>query len=71
MHVTTRSAFGKDEPVKHEPPQLYNLAVDPSEKADVGARHPQVIAELKKLLAEHEATVTPVENQLEKDYTGK
>jgi arylsulfatase A-like enzyme len=67
MHVATQSAYGKDAPKKHDPPLLFNLAKDPSEKFDVGAQHADVIADLKKLLAEHEATVTPVENQLDKD----
>jgi arylsulfatase A-like enzyme len=66
MHVITRSAFGKDAPEKHDPPLLYRLDHDPSERFDVASKHPAVVAELRKLLAEHEATVTPVENQLEK-----
>ncbi|MBI3855301.1 MAG: sulfatase [Planctomycetes bacterium] len=67
MHVTTRSAYGKDAPLKHDPPLLFNLAEDPGEKYNLAAKHPEVVAELKKLLADHEATVTPVENQLEKE----
>jgi arylsulfatase A len=71
MHVTTRSSFGKDNPVNHDPPLLFNLAQDPSEKHNVAARNGALIAEMKKLLADHQATVTPVENQLEKDFPGK
>jgi arylsulfatase A len=67
MHVATRSSYGADPAKKHDSPLLFNLRIDPSERFDVGAKHPEVIADLKKLLAEHEATVTPVENQLEKD----
>lgn len=67
MHVTTQSGYGSDAPKKHDPPLLFNLAVDPSERFDVGSKHPDVIADLKKLLAEHEATVTPVDNQLDKN----
>ena len=67
MHVTTRSAYGPDGPKKHDPPLLFNLAQDPSERFDLGAKNADVIADLKKLLSEHESTVTPVENQLEKD----
>lgn len=67
MHVTTRSAYGKDAPVNHDAPLLFNLAVDPGEKFNVAAKHPEVIAELRKRLADHQATVTPVENQLEKE----
>ena len=71
MHVTTRSSFGKDAAVHHEPPLLFNLAQDPSEKLDVASKNPDVVAEMRKLLADHQATVTPVENQLEKDLPGK
>lgn len=67
MHVATQSAFGGDGPKKHEPPLLFNLNVDPSERFDVGAKHAEVIAELKKVIADHEATVTAVENQLDKN----
>ena len=67
MHVTTQPGYGKEAPKKHDPPLLFNLAEDPSERFDLGPKHPDVIADLKKLLAEHEATVTPVENQLDKD----
>jgi len=67
MHVTTRSAYGNDPPKRHDPPLLFNLAQDPSERFDLGPKHADVIADLKKVLADYEATVTPVENQLEKD----
>jgi arylsulfatase A-like enzyme len=67
IHVTTKSAFGPDPAKKHDPPLLFDLGVDPSEKYDVAKAHPDVVAELLKGLAEHEAGVTPVENQLEKE----
>jgi len=50
----------------HEPPLLYNLNVDPSEKFNIANQHPEVIAEMRKILEEHNATLIPVENQLEK-----
>jgi len=67
MHVTTQSGYGAEAPKKHDPPLVFHLLQDPSERFDVGSKHPDVIAELKKILAEHEATVTPVENQLDKN----
>jgi len=71
MHVTTRASYGKDAAVNHDPPLLFNLAQDPSEKFNVSAKHPGLVSEMRKLLADHQATVTPVENQLEKDLPGK
>lgn len=49
-----------------DPPLLYNLNIDPSEKYNVAEEHPEVIAEIKKILDEHLSTLVPVENQLEK-----
>ena len=40
-------------PVEHDPPLLFNLDIDPGEQFDVAAEHPDVIAKLKALAAEH------------------
>jgi arylsulfatase A len=45
-------------------PQLYNLDQDPSEKFDVAAQHPDVMAELRRIADEHTKTVVPVKNQI-------
>ncbi|MBN1789082.1 MAG: sulfatase [Bacteroidales bacterium] len=65
-HLITQSEYGPDKPVVQDPPLLYNLNVDPSEKFNVAKDHPEVIEEIKKILEAHKATLTPVENQLEK-----
>ena len=49
-----------------DPPLLYNVNIDPSEKLNIAEEHPEVIAEIKKVLEEHLAGIEPVENQLEK-----
>jgi len=46
------------------PPQLYNLDQDPSEKFDLAEKHPDLIAELRKLADDHQKTVEPVKNQI-------
>lgn len=38
---------------------LFNLATDPTEKSNVAAQQPEKVAELKKLLADHQATARP------------
>jgi arylsulfatase A-like enzyme len=43
----------------HDPPWLYNVATDPGEKFEIGADHPQVIAEIRELHANHQATLVP------------
>ena len=42
----------------HNPPLLFNLPEDPSERFDVAAEHADVVVELTKLFKEHCATVT-------------
>lgn len=43
----------------HDPPWLYNLATDPGEKYEIGSEHPEVIAEIRKVQTEHQATLVP------------
>jgi arylsulfatase A-like enzyme len=38
---------------------LFNLATDPTEKSNVAEQQPEKVAELKKLLADHQATARP------------
>jgi arylsulfatase A-like enzyme len=57
-HFTTHDGYSKEEPVKHDPPQLFNLPEDPAERFDVAAEHSEVVAELAKIAQEHRATVT-------------
>lgn len=44
--------------------ELYQLGVDPSEKYNVAASHPEVVDKLRRLAKAHKATVKPVEDQL-------
>jgi arylsulfatase A-like enzyme len=53
-------------PTVLEEPLLYNVNVDPGEKFNIAAEHPEVIAEIQKILEKHKAGIEPVENQLEK-----
>ncbi len=66
-HFKTKTSYaGQREAVSHNPPLLFQLGHDPSEKYDVAAEHLDILEELRQLKAEHEASVVPVENQLEK-----
>lgn len=56
----------KNQRTPHDPPLLFNVALDPGERYNVAEKHPEVIAEIRKILEAHLATVQPVENQLEK-----
>lgn len=43
----------------HDPPWLYNVATDPGEKFEIGSEHSEAITEIRKLHAEHQATLVP------------
>ncbi|MBI3192355.1 MAG: sulfatase-like hydrolase/transferase, partial [Pedosphaera parvula] len=64
-HYLTRSAYGKDPVVKHDPPALYHLGHDPSEQFDVSKDHPEVLADIAREVARHQAKLVPGKPQLE------
>ena len=64
-HFKTQPAYFEPKATAHEPPLLYNLDVDPSEKYDVGKDHADVVAKIAALAENHRASVVPVKNQLE------
>lgn len=63
-HFITQSGYGGDKPVEHDPPLLYHLGHDPSEKHDVAKDHPAVIAEILKEVQRHRQELVPGEDQL-------
>ena len=65
-HFITQPEYGSNERTIHDPPLLYNLDVDPSEKFDIAQDHPDIIIEIKRILEMHISNVIPVENQLER-----
>ena len=58
-HFVTHDGYSEEEPPKHDPPLLFNVAEDPSEKFDVASEHPEIVAELKKLYETHRANMVP------------
>jgi len=64
-HYITQDAYGPARPVRHDPPLLFHLGHDPSERFDVAAKHPDVLADLAGEVERHRATVVPVKCQLE------
>ncbi|MFP4365942.1 MAG: sulfatase [Bacteroidales bacterium] len=64
--ITEPSAEIESGRTVHDTPMLFNVSVDPAEKFNVAEEHPEVIAEFRRILEEHTATLVPVENQLEK-----
>jgi arylsulfatase A-like enzyme len=65
LHFITQSAYVGDQPVEHDPPALYNLDRDPSERFEVGADHPEVIADILAAVREHRENLVPAPTQLD------
>ncbi len=65
-HFITKPAYGPGRAEEHDPPELYNLDEDPSERFNVAAKRADVIAEIRKIVEAHRKTVVPVESQFEK-----
>ena len=70
-HFITRPSYTKEPPVAHEVPLLFNIENDPSEKWNVNAEHPDVIAEIIQLRDQHRSTLPPVESHLDGGYKRK
>lgn len=64
-HLITQPAYGRGKRVTHDPPVLYHLEHDPSERFDVSQDHPDVIADIQLAIAEHKAALKPLPTQLE------
>ena len=63
-HNVTQSAYGPDKPEPHDPPLLFNLAHDPSERFNVATNHPNLLADIAQAVEEHRAGLLPVKSQL-------
>ena len=63
-HWVTQTEYRGLAPVPHDPPLLYNLEEDPSEKFDVAARHPEILEQITARVEAHKRTVEPVRDQL-------
>jgi arylsulfatase A-like enzyme len=64
-HFQTKPAYGKEEAKKHDPPLLFNLAEDPSERFDVAANHSEALAQIARVVEKHRTTLKPSRSQLD------
>lgn len=69
-HLITQDGYGKNVE-NHDPPLLFQIEHDPSERFDVAKDHRDVVADLLAEIDRHKATVTPVESQLTARLPGK
>jgi arylsulfatase A-like enzyme len=65
LHLkTVDPALGHDQPQVCNPPLLFNLVVDPSERTNVADRYPEVIQQIVKDIDAHRRLVKPGRPQL-------
>jgi arylsulfatase A len=64
-HFLTKSGYG-DDPVKtNNPPLLFHLPHDPSERYDIAAQHPEVVEEISRAVERHRAEMVPGKIQVD------
>ncbi|MDX1769586.1 MAG: sulfatase [Arenibacter troitsensis] len=64
-HYITEGSYGQfGEKEIHNPPILFNLSVDPSEKFDLGASHPEILAEIDLMVKGHQSNLVKGKDQL-------
>jgi arylsulfatase A-like enzyme len=64
-HFQTQSGYGQPMAEKHNPPLLFNLDVDPSERFDVAAGNPYMVKGVEVLVAKHRTSMQAAPSQLE------
>ncbi|MBN1464550.1 sulfatase [candidate division KSB1 bacterium] len=64
-HFVTMAEYAADNNrQEHDPPLLFNVEHDPGEKFECAARYPDVVADIQRLAAEHNAKMVKGEDQL-------
>jgi arylsulfatase A len=64
-HFQTQTGYGQPQAEKHDPPLLFNLEIDPSERFNAAEKHPEVLAEIHALVEKHRAGMHPAPSQLD------
>ena len=63
-HFQSQTGYGGPKAEPHDPPLLFHLGLDPSEKRNVAAAHADVLARIQAAVEAHRATVKAVPQQL-------
>lgn len=64
-HFQTQTGYGQAKTEAHDPPLLFHLGRDPSEKRNIAADHTDVLAEIRQAVKSHQARVVTGEPQLQ------
>ena len=66
-HLITETVYTKNDTlIRHDPPLLFHLGEDPSEKYNIAEDHPDVIAEIMQEIGRHQAELVIPESQLDR-----
>ncbi|MCW5553438.1 MAG: sulfatase [Verrucomicrobiae bacterium] len=63
-HFKTQTGYGQPKPESHEPPLLFHLGRDPSEKRNVAADHADALAQIQQAVKGHQSGIVPGAPQL-------
>ena len=66
LHYMDKSAYGKDKRVLYDTPKLYDLSTDPEEQYDVANVHPEVVAEINRMVEKHRSSFSVAESIFDK-----
>jgi len=64
-HFMTQAGYGEPEPKQHDPPLLFDLEVDPSERFDVAEKHSDAVAAIRELISTHKQELVAPPSQLD------
>ena len=64
-HFRSQAGYGQAKADEHDPPLLFNLEVDPSEKYNVAGKHADVLERIAAEVERHEKQMKPAASQLE------
>ena len=70
LHFITQEGYTQPEPEVHSRPLLFNLLVDPSEKYDIGAAHPEIIQRIRSQAERYNSELIRGEDQVAKKISG-
>jgi arylsulfatase A-like enzyme len=56
-HFRTQAGYGQPNPELHDPPLLFHLPRDPSERFNVADQNPQIVMQIQKAVEAHRAAV--------------
>ncbi|WP_233131730.1 sulfatase family protein [Robiginitalea sediminis] len=63
-HFITEAGYRPNTRQEHQVPLLFNVEEDPSERFDISEAHPDILAVIRKMVAEHQANMVRLPDQL-------